>query len=118
MDRIFARLRAIRSFRARHLSFLETVVDYDLLLEIGFSQERGHALTMKQLHLLGICSVPTLQRRLRRLRQAGAIVQKKMAHDARAVQLTLSPRVLKVYQRYAEWIHGAVCAPAPSDADD
>ena len=114
MDRLFARLRAIRRFRQRHLGFLETIADYDIVLEIGYFQESGRPLSMKQLHLLGICSVPTLQRRLRKLRQAGAIVQKKLAHDARAVQLTLSPRVLKIYQRYSECVHANVCGPAPN----
>ncbi|MBV9190235.1 MAG: hypothetical protein JOZ85_07115 [Betaproteobacteria bacterium] len=103
-DRVFGKLKIVRAFRKRHLAFLETMVDYDLLLEIGYHQEEGRPLTIKQLHLLGICSVPTLQRRLRHLREAGAVLHERMSEDARAVQVTLPARLLKIYDRYRETI--------------
>jgi hypothetical protein len=101
---VFAALKTTRSFRRRHLQFLETREDCDLVLEIGFHQESGTPLSMKQLQLLGVASVPTLQRRLRRLRLAGAVLIRRSANDGRAVELLLSPKVLRAYARYGELI--------------
>ncbi len=101
---MFAALRAIRAFRLRHLDILETREDIDLALEIGFHQERGAPLTMKQLQLMGLASAPTLQRRLRRLREAGAIVVRRSEGDRRAMELTLSSKLLRAYGRYADFI--------------
>jgi len=106
--RIFATLNAIRGFRKRHLACLETVADYDIALEIGINQEQADPLTMKRLHLLGIASVATVQRRLRRLRQAGAVVQRRSADDRRAVELLLSPALWKIYARYGKVIRAAI----------
>jgi hypothetical protein len=104
MRSVFANLRAIRAFRKRNLAFLETMVDYDVVLEIGYHQEAGVPLTINRLHALGVCSVPTLQRCLRRLRNASAIRQTKTAKDARVVELTLSPRLLRIYRRYGDLV--------------
>lgn len=101
---VFAALRATQAFRRRHLDVLQTREDCDVVLEIGFHQERGTPLTMKQLQLLGLASIPTLQRRLRRLRDAGAIVARRSHADGRAVELTLSPKLVRTYARYAELI--------------
>lgn len=100
--KVFTHLQATRSFRRQHLSFLQTQEDQDIILEVGLHQERGKPLTLKQLQFLGITSIPTLQRRLRRLRQIGAIVAKRSEHDRRAVELRLSPRLTRTYARYGE----------------
>ena len=99
---MFEKLRAARAFTRRHFHFVETLEDIDLLLEIGFHQEQGQPLTMKRLYLLDIASVATVQRRLRALRQAGAIVPRRSESDARSVEITLHPRLLKTYEKYAE----------------
>jgi hypothetical protein len=112
---LFAALRATRAFEKRHLEFLETLEDRDLVLEIGFHQERGTPITMKQLQLLGLTSVPTLQRRLRRLRQAGAVVGRKSKLDARAVELVLSPKLLRTCAKYAELVR-SIPASGPGAA--
>ena len=65
---LFAKLRALREFERRHLKQLSTVEDLDLVCEIGFHQEKGQPLSIKQLYLLNLASVATIQRRLRRLR--------------------------------------------------
>jgi hypothetical protein len=116
---VFAALRTARAFRRRHLNFLETVEDMDLVLEIGYHQERGEPLSMKQLQLQGIASVPTLQRRLRRLRLAGAVVIRRSASDGRAVEVLLSPRVMRAYAKYAEVIRSIhVEGPQPPAVAD
>jgi len=98
--KLFAHLRTTQTFRRQHLHFLETEEDQDIILEVGLHQERGKPLTLRQLQFLGIASIPTLQRRLRQLRQIGAIVARRREHDRRAVELRLSPRVMRTYARY------------------
>lgn len=99
---LFARLRAARAFERRHLGHLRTMEDVDLVREIGYHQEQGRPLTMKQLYLLDLASVATVQRRLRHLRQAGVIVPRKSERDGRTVELTISPKLQKAYARYLE----------------
>jgi len=101
---IFGALRAQRGFERRHLCFLRTLEDRDLLYEIGYHQMRGKPLGLKQLLLLGIASVPTVQRRLRRLRQAGAIRQQRASHDRRVIEVTLAPRIAQIFSRYDELV--------------
>jgi DNA-binding MarR family transcriptional regulator len=98
---VFSRLRLVRDLEKRHLQFLEQLTDFDLITEIGYRQTLGKPLTMKELHLLGVGSVATVQRRLRRLRERGAIAQRRCEHDARAVEVTLKPRVLRACEMYA-----------------
>jgi hypothetical protein len=100
--KLFERLRAARAFARRHMHFVEALEDVDLLLEIGFHQEQGTPLSMKQVYLLDIASVATVQRRLRRLRQFGAVAPRRSDSDARSVELVLSPKALKTYEKYAE----------------
>jgi DNA-binding MarR family transcriptional regulator len=99
---LFAKLRALREFERRHLKQLTTVEDLDLVCEIGFHQEQGQPLSIKQLYLLNLASVATIQRRLRRLRQLGIITPHRSDSDARSVVLTISPKLMKVYARYGE----------------
>jgi DNA-binding MarR family transcriptional regulator len=99
---IFKTLKATRDFARRHLDFVATMEDFDLLCEIGFHQEKGTPLTMRELMRLEITSAATLQRRLRRLKARGAIVQSRSRGDARVTEFSLSPRVQKVFVRYLE----------------
>lgn len=99
---LFAKLRAARLFELMHMSALKKLEDFDLVREIGFHQEQGTPLTMKKLYLLDLGSVATIQRRLQRLRKIGLIVQKRSASDRRAVELMLSPKLVKHFAKYAE----------------
>src|SRR4051812_27522791 len=99
--RVFERLRALRTFEKQHLGFLRTIEDHNLVREIGYHQAEGTPLTLKQLFLLDIGSVATVQRRLRRLKQLGIVQQKKSMTDGRAVHITLAPRALKLIEKYA-----------------
>lgn len=86
------------------MHFLETREDHDIVQEIGFHEENGKPLTLKQLQLMGIATMPTLQRRLQRLRQLGAIVARRSVSDGRAVELSLSTKLHRTYARYGELI--------------
>jgi DNA-binding MarR family transcriptional regulator len=57
---------------------------------------------MRELLRLEIGSAATLQRRLRHLRARGAIVQTRSRDDARIIEISLSPRAQKVFDRYLE----------------
>jgi DNA-binding MarR family transcriptional regulator len=98
---VFTKLRTLRSFQRSRLRFLRTLEDLDVLCEIGLHQEKGRPLTMKELHRLHLGSVPTMQRRLRRLRQFGAVASRRTERDGRAVELRITPRALKLFNRYA-----------------
>jgi len=101
--RIFERLRALRAFEKRSLPFLKSLEDFDLVVEIGYHQERGETLTLKQLYLLGIGSIATVQRRLSVLKEMGVVLLKRSKEDARSFELTLSPKICKTYRQ-----HGAL----------
>jgi DNA-binding MarR family transcriptional regulator len=98
--RIFERLRALRAFEKRSLPFLKSLEDFDLVVEIGYHQERGETLTLKQLYLLGIGSIATVQRRLSVLKEMGVVLLKRSKEDARSFELTLSPKICKTYRQY------------------
>lgn len=111
--RDFDLLKAVCDYQARHLDFLKTREDQRLLCEIAWHEAHGTPLTVKQVFLLGLASVPTVQRRLARLRRLGVIQQRRCENDRRSVELTLAPRTVKLLDRYLELMRGG---PAASSA--
>ena len=97
---LFRKLRALRAYEKEHLEFLGTLEDHHLIGEIGYHQAKGNPVTLKQLFLLDVGSIATVQRRLRRLKQLGFVRQRRAARDRRSVQLTLSPKCLRVFAKY------------------
>ena len=100
--KVFQALKASGEYRRRHLPFLETLTDQDLIREIGYSQLAEHPLSLKQLFSHGIGSVATVQRRLARLKRLGIVEQSRSDHDRRVTKLTLSPVALKLYHRWGQ----------------
>jgi len=98
--RVFERLRALRVFEKQHLGFLRTIEDHNLVREIGYHQAEGRPLTLKQLFLLDVGSVATVQRRLRRLKQLGIVQQRRSAADRRAVELRLTAKAMRIFEKY------------------
>jgi hypothetical protein len=92
-------LKELHEFRRRHLPFLKTVEDMELVREIGLHQARGRPLTLKTLFLQGIGSIATVQRRLSRLKGLGVIQRSRAAHDKRILHLTIAPPVWAIYIR-------------------
>jgi DNA-binding MarR family transcriptional regulator len=113
--RVFDKLRARTAFEKQHLPQLKTLEDHQLIHEIGWHEAQGRPLTLKQLFLLDAGSIATVQRRLRRLKQLGLIQQRRSARDRRAVELTLSPKLHRVFAKYGELLSGESaresCAP-------
>lgn len=97
---VFAKLRALRDFERRHLPFLQTVQDLDLVVEIGLYELHGRSLTLKQLYLAGIGGVATIERRLARLKRHGVVIYRTSKEDRRHRELTLSRMVRKAFALY------------------
>ena len=103
--RVFARLRAQRAFEKRHLPFLQTIVDFDLVVEIGYHAARGKPLALKQLYHLGIGAVATIERRLARLKRLGVVEHRRSIEDARHRELTLSEKLRRAFAQYDALLH-------------
>lgn len=96
----FEKLRTLRAFRSHHAEFFGTLEEHHLIVEIGYHQAKGKPLTLKQLFLLDIGSVSTVQRSLRRLKERGLVRHRRAASDRRAVELTLSPKCVRIFAKY------------------
>lgn len=101
---IFEYLHQLRTFERRHLPFVHTLEDLDMVSLIGLHQERGVSLTLKQMLSFDIGSVATLERRLARLKRLGIVVQTRSDVDKRNVELKLSPKINRIFQRYSALI--------------
>ena len=98
--KIFTGLKKIREFERRQLPFLKTVVDFDVVVEIGYAEEQEKPLTLKQLFLLNISSRTTVRRKLASLIEQGIVLRRKHVNDHRASLLTISPSIVKVLGKY------------------
>ena len=98
--KLFTGLKQIREFERRQLPFLRSVVDFDIVIEIGYAEEQGQPLTLKQLFLLNIRSRTTVRRKLRRLIEQGIVMRRKHANDHRARLLTISASTVKLLGKY------------------
>ena len=98
--KLFAALRKIREFERLQMPFLKSVIDFDIVIEIGYAEEEGQPLTLKQLYLLKITSRSTVRRRLARLIEQEIVTRRKQTSDQRAVVLTISPPSLKLLGKY------------------
>lgn len=97
-------LRKINAFQKKHFSVLQSMVDWSMVIEIGYFQECGKPLTLKQLFLQNIASATTVQRRLKRLVSLGIVTKSFRPTDARMVELRVTVPADKLFKKYAEWI--------------
>ena len=107
--KLFAALKKIREFEKAQLPFLKSVIDFDILIEIGYAEEQNHPLTLKQVLLLNISSRSTVRRRLLRLIEQGVVRRRADANDRRSSLLTISTPNLKLLGKYGA-ILTATCA--------
>ena len=98
--KLFTGLKKIREFERGQLPFLKTVVDFDIVIEIGYAEEQEQPLTLKQLFLLNLSSRTTVRRKLARLIEREIVIRRKHASDQRASLLTISPSIVKVLGKY------------------
>jgi DNA-binding MarR family transcriptional regulator len=95
----FTSIRRVRVLQKKHLPFLKTLEDFDMVLEIGYYEETGNPVNLKLLLALKIGSVATMQRRLARLKCLGVVKQVRASHDKRNLLLTISPEVREIYRK-------------------
>ena len=98
--KLFTGLKKIREFERMQLPFLKSVVDFDIVIEIGYAEEQEQPLTLKQLFLLNITSRTTVRRKLARLIEQGIVTRRKHANDQRASLLTISAPTVRLLGRY------------------
>jgi DNA-binding MarR family transcriptional regulator len=98
--KLFTGLKQIREFERRQLPFLKTVVDFDIVVEIGYAEEQEQPLTLKQLFLLNLGSRTTVRRKLAKLIEEGIVARRKQASDHRASLLTISASTVKLLGKY------------------
>ncbi|MDQ6680943.1 MAG: hypothetical protein M3Y67_08275 [Pseudomonadota bacterium] len=108
--KLFAALKKIREFERFQLSFIKSLIDFDIIIEIGYAQEQKTPLTLKPLFLLKIGSVTTVRRRLAKLTEQGIVMRRPNASDQRSDVLTLSSSSLKLLGKYGS-VLGCISAP-------
>src|SRR6202171_3301447 len=97
---LFTGLRKIREFERLQLPFLKSVIDFDILIEIGYAEEQGQPLTLKQLFLLNFSSRTTVRRKLAKLIEQRIVIRRKHAGDRRAKLLVIAPSTVKLLTKY------------------
>jgi DNA-binding MarR family transcriptional regulator len=98
--KLFTGLKKIREFERQQLPFLKSIVEFDIVIEIGYAEELGQPLTLKQLFLLQIRARTTVRRKLAGLIDQGIVVRRKHAKDLRASLLIIAPATIKVLGKY------------------
>ena len=99
--KLFTGLKKIREFERRQLPFLRTVVDFDIVVEIGYAEEQEQPLSLKQLFLLNLTSRTTVRRKLAKHIEEGIVIRRMHATDQRAGLLVISPSSVKLISKYA-----------------
>ena len=94
--KLFTGLKKIREYERQQLPFLKSVVDFDIVIEIGYAEEQGQPLTLKPLFLLNFGSRTTVRRKLARLIEQGIVIRRKHANDHRASLLIVSRSGVKL----------------------
>jgi hypothetical protein len=107
---LFATLRKKREFERSQMPFIGSLLDFDIIIEIGYAQEQKQKITPKQLFLLKLGSVTSVRRRLARLTGAGVIVRHANSRDHRSEFLTLAPASVRVIERYGGLL-ASLCVP-------
>jgi DNA-binding MarR family transcriptional regulator len=102
MTKLFAALRKKRQFERAQLPFLKALVDFDIIIEIGYAEEQKEPLTPKQLYLMKLGPPTTVRRRLAALADQGVVARRQNAHDRRSTFLTIASSSLKVLGKYGK----------------
>jgi len=90
----------MRDLERKHLPFVRSLAEFDLIIEIGYHAERGSPLTQKHLLALGICTRTTLRRKLNVLIEQGVLERARHDDDGRAVVFQVSRSALQRLDRY------------------
>lgn len=97
---------------------IRTYKDFDILIEIGYHQEEGCPLTLKQLMLLKIASQATVRRYLNNLVRDGMVEKFESTDDQRSVLLRLSASTVRTLSAHfsrimKHLVNHTVASPKP-----
>ena len=98
--KLFATLRKIRELERTQLPFLKSLIDLDIIVEVGYAEEEKQPLTLKQLFLLNIGSLTTVRRRLAHLVEQGIVARRRNDRDQRSAFLVISKPSVRVLTKY------------------
>lgn len=107
--KLFAALRKIRELEKLQLPFLKSLLDFDIVIEIGYAEEQKQPLTPKQLFLLNLGSITTVRRRLTKLTEQEVVKRRPSVKDQRSAFLTISSPSVKLLTKYSGAL-AAICA--------
>lgn len=79
---------------------VKTYKEFDILIEIGYHQEQGCPLTVKQLMLLEVASQATVRRYLEHLVGDGMVKKIVAVNDHRSVVLKLTNATIKMLSNH------------------
>lgn len=96
----FKKLKTIMEYEKARMSHLRANEDFDIVIEIGYHEDIGNALTLKRLLLLEIASIATVQRRVSQLVETGILLRNRCEHDRRSIELGVSESTRKLVERY------------------
>lgn len=82
----------------------ESLVDFNIAIEIGYHQEHGTPLTLRQLSLRGIAASATVRQRLERLIRAGVVERSGDPSDADMAELSLTGEASRMFHGYLRQI--------------
>jgi DNA-binding MarR family transcriptional regulator len=108
--KLFAALKKLREFEKLQLPFIKSIIDFDIIIEIGYAQEQKKAFTPKQLFLTKLGSLTTVRRRLAKLTEQGIVTRRINTSDHRSDFLTISPASLKLLEKYGS-VLSSISAP-------
>jgi DNA-binding HxlR family transcriptional regulator len=101
----------MREFEKLQMPFIKSLVDFDIIIEIGYAQEIKKPLSPKPLFLLKISSDTTVRRRLAELTRKGIVKRRVDARDRRSEILSISASGLKLLGQYGK-LCGFASVPA------
>ena len=107
----FKKFRKIKSVLSE-IPGIRTCKDFDILIEIGYHQEEGCPLTLKQLMLFKIASPATVRRYLNRLVRDGMVEKFESTTDQRSIVLRLSASTIKTLSAHFSRIIKHLVDPA------
>ena len=94
----------LREFERNELHFIGSLEDLDLVWSIGYRQQTGKPMSLKELLEGNYGARKTVQRRLNRLRRLMIVQTSRSDEDARRVEFYLTPSTLKRIDRYKAFI--------------
>jgi hypothetical protein len=104
--KLFATLKKLREFERLQLPFLRSIIDFDIVIAVGFAEEQKQPLTPKQLFLMELGSVTTVRRKLAKLVEQGVVTRRTSMKDRRSDVLSIGSSSLKLLGKYGKFLAG------------